>query len=613
MNNATTMGELLLALGRRRPDGAAMLHRLPHQVGVVSWASMVSRGAAMATALREMGVRPGTCVGIVATSRPEYMTVLFGIWLADAVAVPIHHSCTGEEIEGIAADTAVRLLVLSGPTQLRKIAGRAQSLDVPVVLMHDAEILETMVERGRSFLRLQDLGEEQFPAGLELMADITGDGEWNEGDALPESAARPDDPAVIIHTPGTSGEYKGIVLSHRAMLFQGREISRLLGLTEVDVQLQVLPLSHVLGLSSVIACMHVAAGTAFGGGFRSLVDDLGSFQPSFVVGVPRMYEKLVRKIQVGTEEFGVVWRAAFRLGLEAAREQLERRLVDEPVDWLADLEHGLANRLIFPRVRALFGGRLRFFVSGGAPLDRDIGMFISALGLPVYEGYGLTECGGASHLNAPGRFRPGTVGRALDGVETRIAPDGEILLRSPEGMGSYLYDAAGVEALMDDEGWLHTGDIGRLDEAGYLKVSGRKKELLVTAVGKNVAPQKIEAVLKRIHFLNRAVVFGDCRSHLVALVTLNEEHCSEWAAQKGRNYLTLAELAHDLILFEHIEHEVEAVNRELAPPERVRRFAILGCQFTEEDGELTSHDKIRRRQIQERYKSVIESLFEEDG
>ena len=612
MNDATTVGEVLLALARRRPDGAAMLHRLPHQVGAVSWASMASRGADMAVALREMGVRPGTCVGIVATSRPEYLTVLFGIWLADAVAVPIHHTCTGEEIEGIVADTSLRLLILSGPTQLRKIAGRDHSLDVPVVLMHDAEILETMVERGRSFLRLQDLGEERFPAGLELMADITGDGDWDEDGALPPPGAGPDDPAVIIHTPGTSGEYKGVVLSHRAMLFQGRELSRLLGLTEADIQLQVLPLSHVLGLASVMACMHVGAATAFGGGFRSLVDDLGTFQPTFLVGVPRLYEKLVRKIKVGTEELGVVWRSVFRLGLDAARERLERRLVEEPVDWLADLEHGLANRLIFPRVRALFGGRLRFFVSGGAPLDRDIGMFISALGVPVYEGYGLTECGGASHLNAPGRFRPGTVGQALDGVETRVASDGEILLRSPEGMGSYLVGASSGEVLLDDDGWLHTGDIGRLDEAGYLKVSGRKKELLVTAVGKNVAPQKVEAVLKRIHFINRAVVFGDRRSHLAAIVTLNEEHCCEWAAQEGRGDLPLSELAHDLLLFERIEREIETVNRELAPPERVRRFAILDCQFTEDEGELTSHDKVRRRQILERYKSVIESLFEEE-
>jgi len=613
VNDATTVGELLLALARRRPDAAAVIHRTPQHLSTRSWRSVAVRAASMAVALREFGVRPGGRVGVVATPHPEYLTVLFGIWLADAVAVPIHHTCTGAEVEGIAAGTELKVLVLSGPKQLRKLASEGHRIDVPVILMNDAEILETMDERGRSFLRLQDLSEEHLPADLELLDALVGDEDDAALEALPAPAARPQDPAVVIHTPGTSGEYKGVVLSHGALVYQGREIARMLGLAEADVQLLVLPLSHVLGLVSVLGCMAVGAGIAFGGGFRSLVEDLGLFRPTFVVGVPRMYEKLVLKIRAGAEELSVAWRAVFRLGLEASRERLERRLHEEPVDWLADLKHGLADRLVFPRVRGLFGSRLRFFVSGGAPLSREVAMFISSLGVPVYEGYGLTECGGASHLNAPGRFRPGSVGRALDGVETRIAADGEILLRSPAIMDGYLGDSDETAAVLRDGGWLHTGDIGRLDDDGYLIVSGRKKELLVTAVGKNVPPQKIEAALKRIPFINRAAVFGDRRSHLVALVTLNEDRCRQWASQEGREGASAAALARDLDLYERVEREVDAMNREMAPPERVRRFAILGRQFSQEEGELTSHDKIRRHQIQERYSSVLESLFDEEG
>ncbi len=613
MNDATTVGELLLALARRRPDAAAVIYRTPQHLSTRTWRSAAVRGAAMAKALREFGVRPGGRVGIVATPHPEYLTVLFGIWLADAVAVPIHHTCTGVEVEGIISGTALKVLILSGPKQLRKIASDGHRIGIPVILMNDAEILETMDERGRSFLRLQDLPEEHLPVELELMDALVGDEDDASFDRLHAPAARPEDPAVIIHTPGTSGEYKGVVLSHRALVYQGREIARMLGLAEPDVQLLVLPLSHVLGLVSVLGCMAVGAGVAFGGGFRSLVEDLGLFRPTFVVGVPRMYEKLVLKIRAGAEELSVAWRAIFRLGLDASRERLERRLQEEPVDWLADLKHGLADRLVFPRVRGLFGGRLRFFVSGGAPLSREVAMFISSLGVPVYEGYGLTECGGASHLNAPGRFRPGSVGRALDGVETRIESDGEILLRSPACMEGYLGDAEETAAVLSPDGWLHTGDIGRLDGDGYLTVSGRKKELLVTAGGKNVPPQKIEAALKRIPFINRVAVFGDRQSHLVALVTLNEERCRQWAAQEGREGASTAALARDLDLYERIEYEIDGINRELAPPERVRSFAIIGRQFSEEDGELTSHDKIRRRQIQERYLSVLESLFDEEG
>ncbi|MFH1529567.1 MAG: long-chain fatty acid--CoA ligase [Pseudomonadota bacterium] len=611
MNDATTVGELLLALARRRPDVTAVLHRTSQHVSTSTWRTVVARGVSMASALRDLGVRPGGRVGVVAAQRPEYITVLFGIWLADAVAVPIHHTCTGLEVAGIVAGSSLQVLVLSGPKQLRKLATEVHRIEVPVILMNDAEILETMDERGRSFLRLQDLTEEHLPADLELLDALVGDDE--DTDTFPVPTARPEDPAVIIHTPGTSGEYKGVVLSHRALVYQGREIARVLGLAEADLQLLVLPLSHVLGMVSVLGCMVVGAGVAIGGGFRSLVEDLGIFRPTFVVGVPRMYEKLVLKIRAGTEELSVAWRMVFHLGMDASRERLERRLQEEPVDWLADLKHGLADRLVFPRVRGLFGGRLRFFVSGAAPLSREVAMFISSLGVPVYEGYGLTECGGASHLNAPGRFRPGSVGRALDGVETRIESDGEILLRSPACMDGYLGDPDGTAAMLGEDGWIHTGDIGRLDGDGYLTVSGRKKELLVTAVGKNVSPHKIETALKRIPFINRAAVFGDGRPHLVALVTLNEERCRQWAAQEGREGITSGALAGDLDLYERVEREIEAMNREMAPPERVRRFAILGRQFTVEDGELTSHDKIRRHQIQERYSSVLDSLFDEEG
>ncbi len=611
MNDATTLGELLLALARRKPDVAAVFDRTSQAVSTRPWRVAVARGASMALALRELGVRPGTRVGIVAAPHPEYLTILFGIWLADAVAVPIHHTCTGVEVEGIVAGTSLGVLVLSGPKQLRKLATVGHRIDVPVILMNDAEILETMDERGRSFLRLQDISEEHLPADIELLDALVGDDE--DMDAFHAPAARPEDPAVIIHTPGTSGEYKGVVLSHRALVYQGREIARMLGLAETDKQLLVLPLSHVLGMVSAPGSMAVGAGIAFGGGFRSLVEDLGTFRPTFVVGVPRMYEKLVLKIRAGADEFSVAWRTVFRLGMEASRERLERRLQEEPVDWFADLKHSLADRLIFPKVRGLFGGRLRFFVSGGAPLSRDVAMFISALGVPVYEGYGLTECGGASHLNAPGRFRPGSVGRALDGVETRIADDGEILIRSPACMDGYFGDPDETSVGLGAEGWLRTGDIGRMDEDGYLIVSGRKKELLVTAVGKNVPPQKIESALKRIPFINRTVVFGDDRPHLVALVTLNEDRCRRWAAKMGRKETSSDALARDLDLYERIEREIDAVNREMAPPERVRRFAILGRQFSEEEGELTSHDKIRRHQIQERYSSVLDSLFDEEG
>lgn len=618
MDIPLSLGTLLRQGAERIPDNDAVRFRVAGKLRRRSWKQLVSRSESLAQSLRELGLEKGGRVGIIGTPSYEYLVVLGAVWLADGVACPVHHTCTEDEIDKILQVLKPEILVISGPSQLKKLL-RINALDIPVLLMQEDEILDSTVDRGLSYLRLADLPREQRPSEVYLLANLLG-----EEKSLPRRCLEPgltpvwptwaggNDPAVIIHTPDAEGNYLGVILSHRALVYQAEQLAILLELTPADLHLMVLPLSHVQGLTALLASLRAGSVTAFGGGFRSLIEDLRFFNPTFVVGVPRMYEKLVSKIKAASEELGLVGRTIFKIGIEARKDKLERAVSRESRDFLSAVEGFLADKVVFPGIKAVFGGRIRFFVSGGAPLSRDCASYISALGVPLFEGYGLTETGGASHLNHSGAGKIGTVGQALPHVEVKLGEEGEILVKTPSVMSGFASASPQTTTWVDEEGWLHTGDIGTVDPDGFLWVSGRKKDLIVTATGKNVAPQKIEALLKTIPMVNRAVVFGDGLSHLIALITLDEEVCLQWAQRNGVPAADLVELARSLELYAEMEQQVEKVNRSLAPPERVRRFAIIDRQFLPEMGEISSMDKIRRSQVQHSFAAVIRNLLRED-
>jgi long-chain acyl-CoA synthetase len=310
-------------------------------------------------------------------------------------------------------------------------------------------------------------------------------------------------------------------------------------------------------------------------------------------------------------DFGPLWREVFRRGIEASRNLHEARDSSRLTDFAQRLQVDFARRTVFSRCREMFGGRMRFVVSGGAPLAPDTAHAMVSFGIPVLEGFGLTETCGATHMNRFDACMPGTVGPPLPGVETRIAPDGEVLIRSPGLMSGYLRDPEATREAIDADGWFHSGDLGTVDTAGCLRITGRKKNLIVLANGKNVVPAKVEAVLQAIPLVSNCLVLGDRRSYLVALVTLNRTRTLEWAADLGLEREGFDKLRTDIRLYRELEQQIEKACQTLAPHERVRRFAILEADFSPETGELTHDFKVRRNVVTRQYQNIIDLLYKE--
>jgi len=331
-----------------------------------------------------------------------------------------------------------------------------------------------------------------------------------------------------------------------------------------------------------------------------------------MVSVPRLYEKFYARVLSKVEEDGGLKKAVFQWALGVGRESSHRRQRGEEVGGVLAWKNAVADRLVFRKIRERMGGRLRFFISGGAPLAREIAEFLHALGVLILEGYGLTETSTVTTVNRLARYKFGTVGKALPGADIRIAPDGEILVRGPHIFREYFNDPAATREAIDAEGWLHTGDIGVLDAEGFLRITDRKKDILVTSGGKNIAPQNVENLLKNDRYVSQAFVYGDRRKYLTALITLSPEEIVAWAAQKRLAERDVEALARHPEVEKLIRGIVEEVNRGLASFEQVKKFVVLGKDFSQETGELTPTLKVRRKVVVEKYGGLLDALYEKD-
>jgi long-chain acyl-CoA synthetase len=352
--------------------------------------------------------------------------------------------------------------------------------------------------------------------------------------------------------------------------------------------------------------------SAFARGLQTVAEDLGTVRPEIMVSVPRLYEKFYARVLSKVEEDGGLKQAIFQWALGVGREASRLRQRGEEVRGPLAWKIAVADRLVFRKIRERMGGRLRFFISGGAPLAREIAEFLHALGVLILEGYGLTETSTVTAVNRIARYKFGTVGPALPGAEIRIAPDGEILVRGPHIFREYFNDPAATREAIDGEGWLHTGDIGLLDEEGFLRITDRKKDIIVTSGGKNIAPQNVENLLKNDRYVSQAFVYGDRRKYLTALITLSPEEIAAWAAQKGLAERDMEALARHPEVEKLIRERVEEVNRGLASFEQVKKFVLLGKDFSQETGELTPTLKVRRKVVVEKYGRLLDALYEKD-
>jgi long-chain acyl-CoA synthetase len=549
--------------------------------------------------LSSLGMESGSRVALMAESRPEWLTTDLAVLAAGAVPVPIYPTLSAGQVRYILDDSAAAIVVVSTGAQLSKI----QEVRHLLPALHAIVVMESAAAgQSPSVLSLDEVAER----GHGRMRT-----EWGAGRQFRDTArgVRPDQLATIVYTSGTTGEAKGVMLSHAAAAASLESVSLSFELSETDVSLSFLPLSHIF--ERIASWVYLLSGVhvVFAESFETVGRDIGLVRPTVITGVPRVYEKLhARILEKGGS--GPATRAAlFRWAVRAGTRKAAATLRGRQAGALDRMQARLADRLVFERVRQGLGGRVRYLVSGSAPLGTDVAEFFGAIGLPIVEGYGLTETAAALSVNPLAAPRLGTVGRSLPGVELRIADDGEILTRGPNLMtGYYGKPRETAEALKD--GWFHTGDVGTIDAAGYLSITDRKKDLLVTSGGKKIAPQPIELTLKRSPLVAEAILLGDRRKFAAALIVPDFPALERRLQSLGRPPGTHGELVTRPDVVALYQEIVDALNRELAQYERIKRIALLPAELSIASGELTPTLKVKRKVIEERWRDEIERMYE---
>ena len=548
--------------------------------------------------LEGMGVQAGDRVAILSDSRPEWTITDLATLTAGAVTVPVYASLPAGQVGYILADAGARVVVVADDTQAAKVREER----------HRLPALETMV--------VMDPGPGEGGPGQIALADVVDRGhrrlmrENGLGRIYRErsQAIVPDALATIIYTSGTTGRPKGVMLSHHNFVANMVDVDQLIAITDDDTALSFLPLSHAFERMVVYLYLYKGATIAFAEAIDTLGRDMQRVRPTIMTGVPRVYEKLRARILDAVAAAPRVRQVLFAWAVGVGHAAASARLAGRRPGVLTRAQESIADRLVLSKIRARTGGRLRFVVSGSAPLGRDVAEFLYAVGLPVLEGYGLTETSPVLTATPSGAARLGTVGKALPSVELRIAGDGEILARGPNVMVGY-YDNPEATAAVVRDGWFHTGDIGRIDAEGYLSITDRKKELIVTAAGKNVAPQPIEALLRRDPVVAEAVLVGDRRRFISVLLVPDYPNLEQRIALEGLASGSPGELVTREDIRGIFQQIVDRVNSGLARYERVKRFALLPAEFSVETGELTPTLKVKRRVVEGRWKDVVEALY----
>jgi long-chain acyl-CoA synthetase len=565
----------------------------------MTWRDADRRVRNVAGGLLNLGFQKEERGAILATSRPEWVIADLGILAAGGATSTIYTSNTAEESAYILEDSGSRVCFVENAMQeakLREVRGRLGNV---------------------AHLILID-GEPMTADGWTItLAELENRGKaWNAAnpghlDALAESIG-PGDLATLIYTSGTTGKPKGVMLTHDNWIFEGESIAELNILGPTDKQLLFLPLAHSFGKVLEMTFIRLGVATAIDGVVDDLVANLAVVRPTIMAGVPRVFEKVYNRVVTGAREGGGLKYKIFQWALDVGgRVSRLRQQGGQPSGALA-FQHRLADKLVYSKLKARLGGRLRFLISGGAPLSRPIAEFFHSCDILILEAYGLTETSAGSTGNRPESYKFGTVGRAFKGVEARIAEDGEIMLRGRNIMrGYYNLPEATAEALEPD-GWFHTGDVGQIDADGFITITDRKKDILVTAGGKNIAPQNIEGQLKAsCPYVSQVVMLGDRRPFCVALVAINEETTGKWAREHGIEYKDYADLASRPEVKQLIRDGIEAVNATLASYERIKDFHLLDHDLSVETGEMTPKMSIKRKVVESRNQEILEGFYRE--
>jgi long-chain acyl-CoA synthetase len=590
--HAATLGAMVLR-ATETYDGPAIRHRADGRWDEVSYAELGRRARAIAKGLIALGVEVGDRVSILCNTRPEWTVIDMGVFCAGAVVAPIYHTNSPEECAYVLGHSDARVVFCEDAEQLAKVrSARAECPQLEHVVLIEGEAQDALT-----------LG-----ALSELGADVPDDA---VGERV--RAVGPDDIATLIYTSGTTGPPKGCVLTHDNFLSAARAYEDRLDLREEGVPIvffMFLPLAHSLARITEI-CVIDMGGTLVFWQRRPerLLDDIRESRPTYLPSVPRVFEKIYTAARGGIAEAPLHRRAIFNWALHVGgrRRALERegRKVPPHIAW----QHQLADKLVLSKVRGLFGGDLRLAASGAAPISAEVLEFFDACGILVLEAWGMTETAAAGSINTVGELRFGSVGRPLPGVEMRLASDGELLMRGPQVFRGYFKNDEATEETLED-GWLATGDLGAIDADGFVSIVGRKKDLIITSSGKNISPANLENALKQMRWVSEAIVFGDNRPYLVALLTLDADEAPKLAEQLGVKP-DIASMSHDPRVHDLLAKDVDAVNAHFARIEQIKRFAILDRDLSQADGELTPTLKLKRNVVYKEFADEFAALYEE--
>jgi long-chain acyl-CoA synthetase len=561
----------------------------------LTWNETRDRAFNLAAGLLALGVQPEERVAIASGTRIEWILADLAVMCAGGATTTVYPTTQHEDVAYIVGDSESRVIFAEDELQVAKVLDHLDSLP----LLGKIILMSGHVDHDRvlDLVQFEALGRDYLAANPECVDEAI-------------AKTGPDSLSTLIYTSGTTGRPKGVRLAHDAWTYTGAAINELELLNRDDLQYLWLPLSHVFGKVLNAVQLRIGFATAVDGNIDRIVENLGQVHPTFMAGAPRIFEKVRAKVMTGAA--GGVKGKIFDWAFSVGRRTTPIRLAGGQPTGLLAAQYKLADKLVFSKISARMGGRIRFFVSGSAALNREVQEWFYAAGLLVLEGYGLTETSAATFINIPKAPRFGTVGPPVPGSEVRFAADGEILVKGPGVMQGYHHlSEATDEALVD--GWFATGDIGELDEHGYLRITDRKKDLIKTSGGKYVAPQKVEGVLKAAcPYVSQILVHGEGRKYVTALIALDPEGITEWGRSNGLDTSSYADFVKSSPVHDLVAGFVAQANRQLERWETIKRFEILASELSVEEGEVTPSLKIRRKEVEKKYAGTLNSLYDTD-
>lgn len=590
----SSLVEMFLWRAHQSSEKSALGFKKEGSFRYLSWKDFQEQVRWVALALYQRGIQRGDRVGILSENRPEWALSDLGILSLAAATVPLYPTSSEKECHYILEHSEVKILFVSASDQLEKVKPLLEDGKLATAIVFDLE--KSLSPKILSFRDWLEVGRRAV---------------LNNGNLYEQLVRRVtrDDVATLIYTSGTTGPPKGVMLTHGNFLSNCESASQVLPLNEKESALSFLPLSHVFErMAGYYFMIQEGVSIAYAESMQTVPEDLLLVRPTVAASVPRLFEKMHARILETIQKSPPQRQALFFWSLKVGRRAAEYRRTHRPMPWTLRLQFGLARRLVFNKLKKKLGGRIRFFISGGAPLSKELAEFFYAADVLILEGYGLTETSPVIAVNQPGRFKFGTVGPALPHVEVRIASDGEILTRGPHVMKGYFKnEEATREAIRD--GWFHTGDIGELDPDGFLRITDRKKDLIVTSGGKNISPQNIENEILGDPLFSQVVVLGDRRNYLVALILPNRSQLEHWQETEGVPNRFWEGLLKEPKVMELVRRRLDERMKDFAPYEQIKYFHLLSRELSQEAGELTPTLKVKRRVVMERYASEIEALY----